>query len=125
MKLKGLYDSQMFFLAVSLCIQVFLAAGLIYLSNKNANIIDLDVIDKFINEEKLNSGNESNQRLLKIAHISREIGIQAEKLLNQQNDVMRNASKLLLLSIVLQVILLISIIKTKRKDNLRINSDAQ
>ena len=53
MKLKVIRNFPIFLLAVSLSIQVFLTAGLIYLSNKTANIINTDVIDKFINDTGL------------------------------------------------------------------------
>jgi hypothetical protein len=119
MKLKVIYNFQFFLLAVSLSIQVILTAGLIYLSNKTANIIDTDAIDKFINEEKLNSANESDQKLLRLAYTSREIRIQAKKLISQENDVMRATSKLLIVSIVIQIVLFIFLVKTK-KDNIRL-----
>ena len=125
MKQKSNHNFQIFLIVISLALQVFLAAGLIYITNKNAGIINSDAIDKFIYEEQLKSGNESDQKLLKLAYISREIDIQAQKLLNQQNDVMRYGAKLLVLLIFIQIIVFISLLKTKKKDNIRFHDDAQ
>jgi hypothetical protein len=118
------YKFHLFFLAFSLAIQVFLAIGLIYLSNKSSHLLDTNVIDKFISEQKLKTTNESDQKLLKLANISREIDIQAGNLISQLNDVMKATSKLLFVSILAQIIYFISFVKTKKKDNIRFQDDA-
>ena len=102
-------------IVVSSVFQLSIVVGHLYMANKTTGIINTDIIDKFISEEKLKDGTESEKKSLKLAYISREIGLQAKELLKHQNDMMRYGAIVLVLSIFLQIIAFVCIVKTKKR----------
>lgn len=114
-KQKINYTYPIILIVVSFLFQLFIAVGHLYIANKNTGIINTDDIDKFISEQKLKDGSESEQKPLKLSEISREIDLQTKILLKHQNDTMKYGAIVLVLSGFLQIIALVDIIKTNKK----------